>query len=1044
MKTLFMGLVLLAWGWAGAPIGHATQSGSDLTSWTFREDFGNGIPGWMSYPLVQDVGYDPTLWTQVRHGRAELVRQIPSEGERRLEVGIVKPLHFYADRNSSILLTYQLRMGGQVRGVQLLLAAEDGRLFAASLPPASGWHGVTVTGEMLELPAEAVSIQAVLIEARVQAPCPGSLNRLRLRRFAVQAKQPRSLPIFEPPVVRPGTEGLPVDGKVLSPGQPLELSLGSRDAVRVSLYQPNGKLYRTAVLSPSIGSTRARGSITLRKGIPGGLWRAGVQGSGASTEFHFVVVTHWPAHPRVLLRVKRLAELRALFGHNGSLNALVERARRLRSMVDYNPEAGANIALLPRISVFPGLPSYFALMENYSNAIADNAVEYCLNGSQEALAAARRALMTVVQWPTWTPPWFPAHGLHTYYEVGVFGERVALGYDLIATELSLAEKRRILEAFWKNLIEPVVEDYFVNNRVPIAATNHMAHSVGGALAAVVALAGDVPGWNARLDTALAELTVAYAHLLRGLFPGDGSEAEPAGYQLFAMKGMSYGLAALNSLGMQVPGTEGMLRSYWWCRYAEVRPNLVLDTGDFGGDLQSLGGFALEAEQSGDPSLRAFYDTAVFHSMVAIPKLRHTGRELENAPGLLDLTCCSQPAVPAPIPPLSRLFPLRGSAVLRSGWKPTDTVISIRVGPWFNHEHHDQGSFQVAAFGEKLISEAGYADYYKDPYYPTYFMQAPGHNTILLDNDAFSQPGEAGRYWKAVAQYPRFTMDLLSPEVDYLDTNLAPAYAGRLEQFDRQFIFLKPSLLIVADDVQSSEAHRFDWLLHIPIGAQARIEGADAFIETSQARAMLTASGANTQWMLKTTPVAANRYENLDRQRLRQPQELRLVSPLQQKTGFLVGIDFEPRNGAPRPLRTIEQAGAVGFAQTEGETCWKVIFRTSPGRVLEVDNVSSDGEILAEWRGHPAKRIFTMQATSLSIDHHTAFQARPAVSAVVSESSTQETLFLFLPAETDLKVRMSQEPVRLMLDGQPFRAIREGEYLVFEHIGRGDHEIHISR
>src|SRR5579875_793410 len=946
MRTLFMGLVLLvwsgAWGWTGPPSGHAIQPASYLTSWTFRENFRNGIPGWMSYPLAQDVGYDPTLWTQVRHGRAELVRQVPAEGERRLEVGVVKPLHFYADQDSSILLTYQLRMGGPVHGVQLLLAAEDGRLFAASLPPRAGWHCVTITGKMLGLPAEAVSIQAVVIEAGVQAPFPGSLNRLTLRQFEVQAKQPRSLPIFEPPLARPGVEGLPVDVKVLLPGQPLELSLGSQDTVRVSLYGPDGKLYRTVVLSPEDGGPRAPRPIALGESPAGGLWRARVQGTGASAEFHFLIVPRWPAHPRVLLRGKRLAELRVLLGNNDALNALLERARRLRSTLDYNPEAGTNIALLPRISVFPGLPSYFALMENYSNAIADNAVEYCLNGSQEALAAARRALMTIAEWPTWTPPWFPAHGLHTYYEVGVFSERVAVGYDLIAPQLSLADRRRIWEAFWKNSIEPVMEDYFINNRVPIAATNHMAHSVGGALAAVVALQGDVPGWSARLDTALAELTVAYAHLLRGLFPGDGSEAEPAGYELFAMKGMSYGLAALSSLGIHVPGTQAMLRSYWWPRYAEVTPNLVLDTGDFGGQLRSLGGFAWEAEHGRDPSLRAFNDTAVVHSLAAIPEVRHTGRELESTPGLLNLTCCSQPAVPAPVPPSSRLFPLRGSALLRSGWKPTDTVISIRVGPWFNHEHHDQGSFQVAAFGEKLISEAGYADYYKDPHYPTYFMQAPGHNTILIDNDAFSQPGEAGRYWKALAQYPRFTMDVLSPEVDYLGTNLAPAYAGQLERFERQFIFLKPFLLVVADDVESRDAHRFDWLLHIPIGAQARIEGADAFVETSQARAMLTALGANAQWKLKATPLAANRFENLDRQRLHQPQELRLASPRQEKTCFLVGMDFGPRNGAPRPLRPIRQAGAVGLAQNDGEASWKLIFRTSPGSLLEVDSVFSNG------------------------------------------------------------------------------------------------------
>src|SRR5207302_3333525 len=125
-------------------------------------------------------------------------------------------------------------------------------------------------------------------------------------------------------------------------------------------------------------------------------------------------------------------------------------------------------------------------------------------------------------------------------------------------------------------------------------------------------------------------------------------------------------------------------------------------------------------------------------------------------------------------PPSRVFPLRGSAVLRSGWGEEDAVISLRAGPWFNHEHHDQGTFQVAAFGEKLIGEAGYSDYYKDPRYLDYFTQAPGHNTIVVDHNPFSQEDYDGRYWKALQLHPSITRQLFSERFDYLTADLAPA------------------------------------------------------------------------------------------------------------------------------------------------------------------------------------------------------------------------------------------------------------------------------
>ena len=74
-----------------------------------------------------------------------------------------------------------------------------------------------------------------------------------------------------------------------------------------------------------------------------------------------------------------------------------------------------------------------------------------------------------------------AHGIHTYYEVGIFTQRAALGYDLIADELSPEDKVLIAEAFWKESIRPTLDDYFAINRLPISVSNHEAHSVSGAI-----------------------------------------------------------------------------------------------------------------------------------------------------------------------------------------------------------------------------------------------------------------------------------------------------------------------------------------------------------------------------------------------------------------------------------------------------------------------------------------------------------------------------------------------------------------------------------
>src|SRR6185437_6162045 len=98
-----------------------------------------------------------------------------------------------------------------------------------------------------------------------------------------------------------------------------------------------------------------------------------------------------------------------------------------------------------------------------------------------------------------------------------------------------------------------VNEYFLYNRDPIGATNHAAQSIGGAIAAIIADAGYATAWEHRERPALAQLACALEELLNGLFPGDDSEAEPIGYQNFAMQGISWGASALDEIGIRLKG-----------------------------------------------------------------------------------------------------------------------------------------------------------------------------------------------------------------------------------------------------------------------------------------------------------------------------------------------------------------------------------------------------------------------------------------------------------------------------------------------------------
>jgi hypothetical protein len=169
----------------------------------------------------------------------------------------------------------------------------------------------------------------------------------------------------------------------------------------------------------------------------------------------------------------------------------------------------------------------------------------------------------------------------------------------------------------------------------------------------------------------------------------------------------------------------------------------------------------------------------------------------------------------PADPGSRYFPSKGAVVFRTGWKPDDTILLFRAGPNFNHNHADQGSFLLRALGQNLALDAGYADYYKDPYYVSYFKQAAGHNTVLINGDPASQDIADTLTFPALDEYPTISNVLMSVDFDALDSQLQQVYLGRLKRFTRRLVFLKPDYVIVYDELVPAQKASFDWLLHLP-------------------------------------------------------------------------------------------------------------------------------------------------------------------------------------------------------------------------------------
>jgi len=202
----------------------------------------------------------------------------------------------------------------------------------------------------------------------------------------------------------------------------------------------------------------------------------------------------------------------------------------------------------------------------------------------------------------------------------------------------------------------------------------------------------------------------------------------------------------------------------------------------------------------------------------------------------------------PAAPGSRYFAQKGNVVFRTGWNEDDAVLLFSAGPNFNHNHADQGSFLLQAFGENLVREAGYANYYQDPYYDSFFKQAIGHNTVLVDRDPASQEVADTLRFPALHQYPHITDVITSRTVGMVASQLAPVYRGRLKTYQRRILMVGSDYLVVADDLAVNRSPaQFDWLLHLPDVASVKSEGDTAWYAGAKAalaaRALLPAGAA---------------------------------------------------------------------------------------------------------------------------------------------------------------------------------------------------------
>lgn len=171
----------------------------------------------------------------------------------------------------------------------------------------------------------------------------------------------------------------------------------------------------------------------------------------------------------------------------------------------------------------------------------------------------------------------------------------------------------------------------------------------------------------------------------------------------------------------------------------------------------------------------------------------------------------------------------------------DLFLSLRSSPFgpMSHTHADHNTFNIAYGGKRLFYNTGYRPAMGDPHFLGWYKHTQGHNAILIDGHG--QPFSDG----AFGWIPR---NIQGEQISYAVGDASNAYSGivdgkeidhGMKLFRRHYIMLRPSIIIIYDELEADHTAEWRWLLHNYNGFTMDAKTQTVFAENETAKAQVT-------------------------------------------------------------------------------------------------------------------------------------------------------------------------------------------------------------
>ena len=189
------------------------------------------------------------------------------------------------------------------------------------------------------------------------------------------------------------------------------------------------------------------------------------------------------------------------------------------------------------------------------------------------------------------------------------------------------------------------------------------------------------------------------------------------------------------------------------------------------------------------------------------------------------------------------FPEVGVGYMHTNVQDTksDLFFSLRSSPFgpLAHTHADHNTFNIAYGGKRLFYNTGYRPAMGDPHFLGWYKHTQAHNGVLIDGHG--QPFSDG----AFGLIPR---SIQGEQISYAVGDASNAYSGivdgkeidhGMKLFRRHYLMLRPSIIIIYDELEADHAAEWSWLLHNYNGFTMDAKTQTVFAENETAKAQVT-------------------------------------------------------------------------------------------------------------------------------------------------------------------------------------------------------------